>query len=73
MKKLAFVFRDSFAKAHKNKKLNHFKSLQHIYGMDPKVYKYLFNLPNHLGKASIVGAGPDQSLEWCLSNHSDIP
>lgn len=62
MKMLAFVFRDSFAKARKNEKLNRFKSLQHIYSMDTKVYKYMFNLPNYLGNASTVGSGLDQSL-----------
>jgi len=44
-----------------------------MYSMDPKIYKYLFNLPNYLGNVSTVGAGLDQSLEWCLSNHGDIP
>lgn len=73
MKKLAFAFRDSFAKPHKNEKLNNFKSLQHIYNIDQKIYKYLFNLPNYLANASTVGAGLDQSLKWCLSNHGDIP
>jgi hypothetical protein len=41
--------------------------------MDKKYTNVCFNLPNYLGNASTVGAGIDQSLEWCLSNHGDIP
>jgi hypothetical protein len=45
MKNFAFAFRYSFAKPHKNEKLNNVKSLQHTYNMDSKIYKYLYNLP----------------------------
>ena len=44
MTKLAVAFRKSFVKEHKNGEFNNFKSLQHSYCSNLKIYKYLFSL-----------------------------
>ena len=37
-----------------------------------KTCKFLFGLPDNLGNAEIIGAGLDQSVEWCPSKHGEI-
>jgi len=57
MTKAAVAFRDCFAKAPQNGEFDNFISLQHIYYINLKLYKYLKSLPNDIGKASMKRDG----------------
>ena len=57
MTKVAVVFRGYFAKGPQTGEFDNFMSLQHIYYINLKLYKYLKSLPNDLGKASMKRDG----------------
>ena len=60
--KLAVAWRNSCATARKNGEYNNCVSLQHIYYINLRIYKYLFCVTTYLGNAYVMDAAMAQSV-----------